>query len=103
MSSYLFLFGCMPVRSLIALYAKENPGNAVLRAAAFVLAASFAVLWMKPELRPTGAETFGAPIWWNDARIVHALLWLAYALCEKWEFLAVDVIVGLMAFFFMKP
>ena len=57
-------------------------------------------------LRKTGAEVFGARIWWNDLRPVHALLYALFAAAavtpkfaaRAWEFLAADVLLGAVAF-----
>jgi hypothetical protein len=55
-------------------------------------------------LRKSGAETFGAPIWWNDLRPLHGFLYLMFAWCAingdrtAWLFLLVDVLLGLIGF-----
>lgn len=106
-SEILFVFGCIPVRSLLALYARENP-HPILIAMGLMYAIRSIQLWLKPSLRPSGPETFGAPIWWNSMRPIHALLWLLFvisALMKKeyaWKFLALDVVLGLSSVFFLK-
>ena len=56
--------------------------------------------------RKTGPEVFGGTIWWNNLRIVHALLYILfsiYALQEKdfaWKVLFFDALVGLTAFMY---
>ena len=55
-------------------------------------------------IRNTGAEVFGENIWWNDLRIVHALLYTLFAIyafqCKSfaWIPLGIDVTLGLIAF-----
>lgn len=107
MSEYLFALGCIPSRTLIALWAKDNQPTWFIAIAALV-ALSFFRLWLNPELRPVGVETFGKPIWWNQMRIIHAILWMSFALAAlqgrdwAWKLLALDVILGLASFFFIK-
>jgi hypothetical protein len=54
--------------------------------------------------RQTGAEVFGAKIWWNNLRPLHALLYglFAYYAIQRanfaWKFLLADVIIGFFAF-----
>ena len=55
-------------------------------------------------IRSTGAEVFGEKIWWNDLRIVHAMLYILFAIYAfqnkwfAWVPLGVDVAIGLGAF-----
>ena len=106
-SEVLFAFACIPSRILIALWAKDNqPKWAPI--VAIITALAFFRLWLNPSLRATGLETFGQPIWWNQMRIVHAALWMAFALAAlmgkdwAWRLLALDVVVGLASVFFIK-
>lgn len=112
-SDYLFALLCIPSRILIAAYARDRSRNGqgiphILTILAFAFAIGFFRLWLNPSLRPTGPETFGKPIWWNSVRPIHSILWLAFAvavLMDKpyaWKFLAVDVLVGLASYFFLK-
>ena len=54
--------------------------------------------------RKTGVETFGKPIWWNCFRPLHSLLYLGFAVlaiasvANAYLFLAVDVVLGVVAF-----
>jgi hypothetical protein len=58
--------------------------------------------------RTTGPEVFGGVIWWNDLRIVHALMYLLfiiYAMQKKsfsYIVLVIDALVGLVAFTLYK-
>jgi len=104
-SEILFLSLCIPSRIALALGAKEYPNELIPFALAFALGSLYFYL---SGTRTTGAETFGRPIWWNDMRPIHAALWMAFALMAfqgkkwAWKFLAADVILGLIAFFFLK-
>jgi len=54
--------------------------------------------------RQTGAETFGAKIWWNNLRPVHAMIYTLFAYAaftrnkNAWVLLAIDVVLGLVSF-----
>jgi hypothetical protein len=104
-SELLFAFACIPLRILLALEAKKSP--TWLIAVALAIAAGFMYYWITGT-RKTGVETGGKPIWWNSVRPVHSMLWLGFALSalggytQAWKFLAVDVILGLVLFFFYK-
>ena len=104
-SDYVFALACIPSRILITLFAMKNH-HPVLSIISLIVAIQF---WLNPGIRPTGIETFGTPIWWSDMRSVHALLWLMFAITNfqgkeyAWKFLALDVIVGLVNFLFLKP
>lgn len=101
----LFLIGCMGTRSLLAIVAKMTPISylPILGYIALIPAIGFIYLFLSGA-RTTGAETFGAKIWWNNLRPVHALLYIlfAYAAINKnknaWFVLAVDVLIGLISF-----
>ena len=101
----LFLFGCIGTRSFFAYLAKHVPTQYLhyLGMLALFPAIGFIVIYFS-GIRPTGPEVFGEKIWWNDIRIVHAFLYLLfviYAFQSKpfaWVPLAIDVVVGLVAF-----
>ncbi len=102
----LFLIGCMGVRILIAYGAKVAPSWSLpwLGYLALVPAAGFLWIWATGA-RQTGAEVFGARIWWNALRPIHAAMYLAFAAAaigwrwpHAWIFLAADVMLGLAAF-----
>jgi hypothetical protein len=58
----------------------------------------------KTGSRPTGIETEGKPIWWNNLRPIHGTLYLLFSLFTlanvkfSWILLVLDVILGLGAF-----
>lgn len=102
----LFLIGCIGTRSLFAwMAAVSSPAvQQWLAYAALVPAAGFLWIWATGA-RQTGPEVFGARIWWNALRPVHAALYLSFAAAvlgwqwpHAWVFLAADVVLGLAAF-----
>jgi hypothetical protein len=99
----LFLLGCVPARLALVLAALRLPTGLV--AAGLAIPAAGMALIYATGARKTGAETLGAPIWWNQLRPVHAG---AYALAAglllrrrraaaAWV-LGADVAFGLVAF-----
>lgn len=101
----LFLIGCMGTRFLIAILAKIASKNVLLIMGIIALlpAIGFLYLFFSGK-RKTGTETFGANIWWNNLRPVHAILYLLFALYairgdrRAWIILMIDVIFGLISF-----
>ena len=101
----LFLTACMGIRLTLAFLAKK--ANKCLLFAMGVLALlpaiGFFYLFFSGK-RKTGAETFGANIWWNNLRPVHGLLYLLFAIYairgdrRAWLILLLDAIVGLISF-----
>ena len=105
-SELAFLALCIPSRIAIALAARQYPKEIVPMAIAFAIGS---VYFYMSGTRQTGLETMGRPIWWNDMRPLHALLWTAFVVAAlqgkqwAWKFLALDVTLGLASFFFLKP
>ena len=101
----LFLIGCIGVRALFAYYAKIAAPETlrILGYIALLPAIGFFVIYFG-GFRKTGLETGGEPIWWNNLRPVHALLYsfFAFNAIEKnpssWMYLFVDVVFGLTSF-----
>lgn len=98
---FVFLFGCILTRLLIALYAK-NASIEHLKLLGYVglcIGLGFAIIYLF-KLRDTGLEA-GGPIWWDNLRPVHSALWLIFATLaisgdkNAWIFLLIDVILGL--------
>lgn len=104
MSKTLFLLGCIPSRILLTYIAFKFTNNKLLSIFAFIIGISFFVIY-KTGIRKTGVETGGKPIWWNDWRPLHGFLYLSFAILNfmnirnAWILLAIDLIVGLFAFF----
>lgn len=101
----LFLIGCIGVRSLFAVLAAYIPLKLLpyLGYLALIIATGFIYIFITGS-RQTGAEVFGDKIWWNKLRPVHATLYLLFAYNaimgnrNAWQFLALDVVIGLTAF-----
>lgn len=102
---FLFLVGCIGLRSLFVYLAKTLDPKylPMMGALALIPAIGFSYLFIAGK-RKTGAEVFGEKIWWNGLRPVHALLYFAFAAAAitkkswSWVFLLVDVVIGLSAF-----
>lgn len=99
----LFLFGCMGTRLGLVWAAKTQPQ--LLKPLALVAASisiGFMYIWAN-GLRKTGPETFGDPIWWNDLRPLHSILYGTFAALawqgntHAWKVLLLDVIIGFSA------
>lgn len=102
----LFLGGCIPLRIILAYIAYVSSAKILqyMGYIAILPAIGFIYIFLTGA-RKTGAETGGAPIWWNDIRPIHAGLYLAFAYLavsgdklNAWKFLAADVALGLSAF-----
>ena len=104
-SELLFACMCIPTRILLALEGREAPDWLIVTAS--LISAGFMYIWLSGA-RTVGVETGGRPIWWNNIRPIHSLLWLAFVIGalrgspQAWKFLAFDVVLGLAAFFFYK-
>jgi len=100
----LFLFGCILVRTILVIIAKNNQEYLpIIGGLAFIPAFGFFYIYTN-SLRQTGNEVFGQTIWWNDLRPIHELLYLLFGISalqknpNSWLILLFDVIVGLTAF-----
>ncbi len=101
----LFIFGCILVRSLFVLIAKNISLKFLpyLGYLALLPAIGFFYIYFT-GIRKTGVEVFGDKIWWNDLRPIHGLLYglFAYNAINKnplsWIYLFIDVIIGLISF-----
>ena len=106
----LFLLGCIPTRAAFTYAAavSDIPRLRLFGALAALPAVGFLVIYFA-GLRKTGAETGGAPIWWNRLRPIHAILWGAFALAaitgfqQAWIILAADTLFGCIAFLIGSP
>jgi nucleoside permease NupC len=104
----LFLCGCILVRSIFVLIAKNKNNVEYLPIMGFLAllpAIAFIYLYIT-DGRKTGAEVFGDKIWWNKLRPIHGILYgiFAYMAIQKnqnaWIVLGLDVIVGLSGFLY---
>jgi len=101
----LFLFGCIGLRTLFVIIAKNINISLLpyLGYLALLQAIGFMYIYLTDK-RKTGPETFGEKIWWNNMRPVHALLYglFSYNAINKnqnaWIYLLIDVIIGLFNF-----
>lgn len=99
-----FLFGCVLIRCLFALIAKNNVQYLpIMGYLALLPAIGFFYIYATGS-RTTGPEVMGEQIWWNDLRPVHGFLYLMFALNafesnpNSWMILMLDVVIGLIAF-----
>tara|TARA_R100001163_G_C5068510_1_gene209045 strand:+ start:17099 stop:17452 length:354 start_codon:yes stop_codon:yes gene_type:complete len=102
----LFIFGCLGTRLYLVYLAKLNDPSIskLLIALSLIFSVGFITIYAF-NLRKTGLETLGSPIWWNHLRPFHALTfglysYLTYINYEKsWIILLFDTIVGAISFF----
>jgi hypothetical protein len=101
----LFLIGCIGVRTLFVLIAKNASAYylPILGYLALLPAIGFVYIYLTGS-RQTGAEVFGEKIWWNNLRPLHAILYFLFAYNAingnkmAYQYLLIDVIFGLCAF-----
>lgn len=101
----LFLVGCLGTRSLLA-YAAKYVDKTKLKYMGYIALVP-AIVWLymyfiKP--RTTGPEVFGGKIWWNNWRIVHAMVYILFSILAiqgkdyAYMPLLADVFIGFIAF-----
>lgn len=102
---FLFLVGCIGVRSLFVVAAKNVNKKYLPYASLPALAIGLGFLYIYfTGSRKTGREVFGEKIWWNHLRPVHGMLYLVFAYLAfvqnsyAYVPLLIDVIAGLVAF-----
>jgi len=101
----LFLIGCIGLRSLFVIIAKNASTHylQLLGYLALLPAIGFVYIYLTGS-RKTGGEVFGEKIWWNDLRPIHASLYFLFAYNAingnkmAYQYLLIDVIIGLCAF-----
>ncbi len=101
----LFLIGCIGVRSIFVLIAKNASAYYLpfLGYLALLPAIGFIYIYLTGS-RQVGAEVFGEKIWWNNLRPIHASLYLLFAYNAingnkmAYQYLLYDVIFGLVSF-----
>lgn len=113
MSKALFLLGCIPTRILLFYIAylfsnsceKKQGLKNLFSLFTLMIGISFIVIYLN-GWRKTGIETEGRLIWWNDIRPLHGFMFITFSLLNflnfkySWIFLALDVIIGLISFFY---
>ena len=101
----LFLFGCIGMRLLFVIIAKNVSIKMLyyLGFLALLPAIGFVYIFATGS-RQTGVEVLGDKIWWNNLRPLHALLYSLFAYNaiqgnpNSWIYLFLDVIIGLISF-----
>ena len=101
----LFLIGCIGVRSLFVIIAKNSNVEYLkyMGYLALLPAIGFIYIYLTGS-RKTGGETFGEKIWWNDLRPIHSLVYFLFAYNaiignkNAWLYLLFDVVFGLTSF-----
>jgi hypothetical protein len=108
----MFLTVCIPTRAALAVYAfrqrLQGSPDLPLLGLTLIIGVSFVVLWACPAIRPVGSESSapGGLIWWAPYRILHAALYLTFAVMyasRRWRVyawfpLAVDVLLALVLY-----
>ena len=101
----LFLIGCIGIRTLFVLIAKNASAYylPILGYLALLPAIGFVYIYLTGSRR-VGAEVFGEKIWWNNLRPLHAALYFLFAYNAingdkmAYQYLMYDVVIGLTAF-----
>ncbi len=101
----LFLIGCIGLRSLFVVIAKNIDIKYLPYLGYLALLPTLGFIYIfATDSRKTGAEVFGGKIWWNNLRPVHALLYGLFAYNAitsnrgAWIYLLIDVLIGLFSF-----
>jgi hypothetical protein len=101
-SSLIFILACIPARIGLSYLAYKRSFK-FLPIITTLIGIGFLYIYFTGS-RKTGTETFGKPIWWNNARLFHGLLFIAYSIlailgCDNaWILLAFDVAFGIGGF-----
>ena len=103
----LFLGLCIPIRLLFVLktYYANKETLKMYSYAALIPVLGFMYIYATNS-RKSGVETMGKPIWWNNLRPIHSILYLMFVLMansnNKFKHayipLLIDVIIGLFSF-----
>lgn len=108
---YLFLFGCLGVRTLLALLAyKISPDHLpYLGAFAFLVGVGliYNFIFNARQVAPESSAQSNK-VWWNNFRPLHGVLYLLFAYYamtkdkNAYVFLALDVVIALVLFLLYK-
>ena len=101
----LFLIGCIGMRSIFVIVAKNSNAEYLkyMGYLALLPAIGFIYIYLTGS-RKIGGETFGDKIWWNNLRPIHSLVYFLFAYNaiignkNAWLYLLFDVIFGLTSF-----
>ena len=101
----LFLIGCIGTRAAIAYAAKVvSPSTLQIMGGLALLPAIGFLYLVFVGRRDTGPEVLGGRIWWQQLRLVHAGMYMLFAVMAlmkiegAWKVLAADVLFGLGSF-----
>lgn len=101
----LFLFGCIVIRIIFVLIAKNASPELLQKLGLIALIPVIGWLYiMFTGSRDTGGEVFGEKIWWKNIRYIHTAFYASFAYLainknnDAWIMLASDVAFGLLAF-----
>lgn len=101
----LFLFGCIGLRALFVVIAKNIDIKFLPYLGYLALLPIIGFIYIfATDSRKTGMETFGEKIWWNNLRPLHAVLYGLFAYNaiignrNAWIYLLIDVVFGLFSF-----
>ncbi len=101
----LFIFGCIGIRSLFVIIAKNSSANVLPYLGYLALIPTIGFIYIfATDSRKTGVEVFGDKIWWNNLRPLHAVLYGLFAFNaikgnkDAWIYLLIDVLIGLVSF-----
>ena len=101
----LLLLVCLPVRALVAYAAKHTSRTHLPKLALLALVPAVGLTYNYVRAKRVGA--FGGPAWWQPMRIVHATVFLLFAVLAAqrhpgaWVLLALDVVLAALAFVLM--
>lgn len=103
----LFIFGCITTRIFLVILAKKANKKFLRLMGYFALLPAFGFLYIYfTNSRKIGAETFGQPIWWNNLRPIHGLLYIIFSYLainnnnNSYIILLLDVLIGFLAFLY---
>jgi hypothetical protein len=102
----LFLFGCMTVRIGLVLLAKYLPTNYLkyMRIITLIIGLGFTYIYLFGHFKSNPKiGGFGGPVWWNELRIIHGLLYILFTISSlfynnSWIILAIDTLIGFISF-----
>ena len=101
-SQKLFIFGCIPVRILLAYFTKQLSPNKLKMLGFVLLAMGLGFLYLYFTNGRLTAPEAGGVTWWSRFRIIHGVLYTVAAILalkgnrNAWIPLALDVIVGIL-------
>jgi hypothetical protein len=101
----MFLIGCIGIRSLFVIIAKNINTEYLKYLGYLALLPSIGFMYIYlTGIRNTGVGAFGEKIWWNHLRPIHSILYFLFAYnaiignTQSWIYLLVDVLIGLISF-----